>query len=82
MLNKLTIEKFDTLSHKILEAILPNVEMIREVARMVHEKAIREPNFAEMYARLCSLLNKDCSVVTYDGTVCHATRTKREREST
>jgi translation initiation factor 4G len=56
LLNKLTLERFDSISKKMLDLDLQNHEMVKELAVAIFEKAVDEPNFTNMYARLCHFL--------------------------
>lgn len=55
-LNRLTEEKFNTLSQKILDCGITNSELLRGVIKLIFEKAILEPKFSAMYAELCKRL--------------------------
>lgn len=56
LLNKLTLEKFDSISKKMIALEIQNDEMLTELIAIIFEKAVDEPKFAEMYARLCYTL--------------------------
>ena len=54
ILNKLTLEKFDALSDKILSMnIMSSSETLKGVINCVFDKAVDEPHFCPMYAQLC-----------------------------
>ncbi|KAL1915503.1 uncharacterized protein VTP21DRAFT_6627 [Calcarisporiella thermophila] len=58
LLNKLTLEKFDSISEQIIEFANrsrneTDGESLRSVIQLVFEKATDESNFATMYAQLC-----------------------------
>lgn len=79
LLNKLTLERFDSISKQILEWADKSVDetdgrILRQVIALIFEKATDEANFSEMYARLCRDLMakvsneiKDENVKTNDG---------------
>eukprot|EP01012_Entosiphon_sulcatum_P068672 TRINITY_DN989_c0_g1_i1.p1 TRINITY_DN989_c0_g1~~TRINITY_DN989_c0_g1_i1.p1 ORF type:complete len:446 (-),score=70.66 TRINITY_DN989_c0_g1_i1:106-1443(-) len=55
MLNKITPEKYDTLVSGLKStSVLDDHELMEKVILMIFEKAIWEPEFACMYADLCS----------------------------
>lgn len=61
LLNKLTMEKFDSISKQILEWANRSVNendgrTLIQVIRLVFEKATDEATWSEMYARLCRFL--------------------------
>eukprot|EP01102_Stenamoeba_stenopodia_P005462 TRINITY_DN1613_c0_g1_i1.p1 TRINITY_DN1613_c0_g1~~TRINITY_DN1613_c0_g1_i1.p1 ORF type:complete len:1150 (+),score=239.88 TRINITY_DN1613_c0_g1_i1:98-3547(+) len=53
LLNKLTLEKFDSLSNQLLNIGINNVDVLRGLIGLVFEKALAEPHFSGMYADLC-----------------------------
>jgi len=58
LLNKLTLEKFDSISSQILEWANKSISetdgrTLRQVIALIFEKATDEAAFSEMYARLC-----------------------------
>ncbi|CAG8528476.1 19478_t:CDS:10, partial [Gigaspora margarita] len=58
LLNKLTLEKFDSISDQIIEYANKSKferdgRMLKEVIRLTFEKSCDEPNFSQMYAQLC-----------------------------
>ncbi|KAK0551286.1 hypothetical protein OC846_003344 [Tilletia horrida] len=58
LLNKLTLEKFDSISTQILEWANKSINetdgrTLRQVIALIFEKATDEAAFSEMYARLC-----------------------------
>lgn len=79
LLNKLTLEKFDSISNQILEWANKSVSeqdgrTLRQVIQLIFEKATDEAAWSEMYARLCRKLMdevspdvKDENLVTSDG---------------
>ncbi|KDE02369.1 hypothetical protein MVLG_07071 [Microbotryum lychnidis-dioicae p1A1 Lamole] len=79
LLNKLTLERFESISNQILEWADKSVtetdgRILRQVIALIFEKATDEANWSEMYARLCrklmetvSMSIKDESVKSADG---------------
>ena len=66
LLNKLTLEKFDSISDQILAWADKSVNetdgrILRQVIALIFEKATDEANFSEMYARLCRKLMEKVS---------------------
>lgn len=53
ILNKLTPEKFETLSGQVKELEIDNTERLCAVIDLIFEKAISEQAFSTTYARLC-----------------------------
>lgn len=51
ILNKLTPEKFDRLLNQMLE-IITTVEVLRETVRLILQKAVLEPSYSFLYAKL------------------------------
>ncbi|GAA5836095.1 hypothetical protein JCM11251_007368 [Rhodosporidiobolus azoricus] len=80
LLNKLTLERFDSISDQILEWANKSVDetdgrILRQVIALIFEKATDEATWSEMYARLCRKLMervsadvRDENVKTNDGT--------------
>lgn len=58
LLNKLTIEKFDTITEKLARTVegLKEHKELQLVVNVVMEKAVTEPDWSEMYADLCQVL--------------------------
>ncbi|KAK3158434.1 hypothetical protein QOZ80_2AG0137190 [Eleusine coracana subsp. coracana] len=59
ILNKLTPEKFDILKGQLIEAEITTADILKDVITLIFEKAVFEPTFCHMYARLCSDLNEN-----------------------
>ncbi|XP_047070639.1 eukaryotic translation initiation factor-like [Lolium rigidum] len=57
ILNKLTPEKFDLLKGQLLDSGITTADILKDVITLIFEKAVFEPTFCQMYARLCSELN-------------------------
>ncbi|KAK2195089.1 bifunctional MIF4G-like [Babesia duncani] len=57
-LNKLTIEKFETLAEKIATQCesLSNYSHLETIVALIIDKAVLEPDWSEMYADLCQIL--------------------------
>ena len=53
ILNKLTVEKFALLSRQLLGLGLHSETILKGVIALIFHKAIHEPQFAELYARVC-----------------------------
>jgi hypothetical protein len=53
MLNKLTVEKFDTISDKMLGLGIVSKALMPGTIDLIFDKAVEEPKFSSMYARLC-----------------------------
>ncbi|PKY59221.1 hypothetical protein RhiirA4_332683, partial [Rhizophagus irregularis] len=58
LLNKLTLEKFDSISDQIIDFANKSRDerdgrILREVIRLIFEKSCDESNFCAMYAQLC-----------------------------
>jgi hypothetical protein len=56
LLNKLTVENFEKISGKFLLCEIANDEVLRMIIELIFEKALDEPHFGAMYARLCQFL--------------------------
>jgi len=60
ILNKLTVEKFVSLSSSLLEVGITNPMLVEELIKLVYTKAVAEPHFATLYAVLCKRLSEEC----------------------
>mmetsp|Transcript_49918 Transcript_49918/g.89616 ORF Transcript_49918/g.89616 Transcript_49918/m.89616 type:complete len:1255 (+) Transcript_49918:119-3883(+) len=58
ILNKLTVEKFDSLYAKLLECGISNTDMTEILMKEVFEKATLQHHFIEMYTGLCLKLTE------------------------
>ncbi|KAG6469038.1 eukaryotic translation initiation factor-like [Zingiber officinale] len=58
ILNKLTPEKFDVLKGQLIDAGITTPDILMDVITLIFEKAVFEPTFCPMYARLCFDLNE------------------------
>eukprot|EP00854_Cymbomonas_tetramitiformis_P012415 gene12415-14668_t len=59
ILNKLTPEKFDKLSDQLVELGIATADQLRGVISLVFDKAVAEPGFCALYARLCMKISKE-----------------------
>lgn len=55
-LNKLTPQKYDTIIKKIDALDLDGPERLNSVIDLVFDKAVDEPGFCELYARMCKVI--------------------------
>lgn len=55
LLNKLTIENFDSISNKLLNAGI-TADLLADVINLIFEKALFEHKYSKMYADLCVML--------------------------
>mmetsp|Transcript_46970 Transcript_46970/g.102173 ORF Transcript_46970/g.102173 Transcript_46970/m.102173 type:complete len:845 (-) Transcript_46970:203-2737(-) len=58
ILNKLTVEKFPTLSEQLMECGIQTSTHVEILIKEVFEKATMQHHFIEMYADLCELLHE------------------------
>lgn len=58
ILNKLTIEKFDSLVDQLLNVGISNENILRGIIILLYEKALDETKFASMYAQVCLSLSE------------------------
>lgn len=59
ILNKLTPEKFDKLSQALTNIGIDCKTILKGIIILIFEKAIDEPKYCEIYARLCQKLSQD-----------------------
>lgn len=66
LLNKLTIDKFDSLSSQISKKFetIENAELFTECVKILHNKALQEHSFCAMYAILAKMLDRIYSFET------------------
>lgn len=57
VLNKLTLGKFEQLSDEIVNVGAINEEILKDIIKLVFDKALIEPKFSSMYADLCKKLS-------------------------
>lgn len=55
-LNKLTPQKYDSIIEKIAALDLSSPERLNSVIDLVFDKAVDEPGFCELYARMCKVI--------------------------
>lgn len=63
LLNKLTVENFSRISDKILRCEIINENILKDIIELIFLKALDEPNFGSMYARLCQFLMRQLPLV-------------------
>ncbi|KAF9405792.1 hypothetical protein BGZ94_003379, partial [Podila epigama] len=85
LLNKLTLEKFDSISSKVIDiANLSAKEedgtTLKHCIQIIFEKATDEPNFGSVYARLCQKLMEKVSDEVQDSSVPGSTGGKLFRK--
>lgn len=56
ILNKITPQTFDKLTVKLCEVQVATWDHLEKLIELVFEKAIQEPNFANLYADMCMKL--------------------------
>ena len=56
ILNKLTIEKFESLSHQLVNVGITTAPLMDGLIALIFDKALSEAHFCEMYAKLCLVL--------------------------
>ncbi|KAK8695277.1 hypothetical protein V6N13_000443 [Hibiscus sabdariffa] len=54
ILNKLTPERYDFLKGQLIDSGITSADILKGVTCLIFEKAVLEPTFSSMYARLCS----------------------------
>lgn len=57
ILNKLTPDKFDRLAKQALDAGINSAPLLQRCISLVFEKAVAEPTFCPLYAKLCKRLS-------------------------
>eukprot|EP00916_Digyalum_oweni_P007391 GHVL01012450.1.p1 GENE.GHVL01012450.1~~GHVL01012450.1.p1 ORF type:complete len:585 (-),score=64.17 GHVL01012450.1:3165-4919(-) len=57
ILNKLTMERFESLSKQILDSGISSEEDVKAIVSMIFEKATTQHGFISMYSELCVRLN-------------------------
>lgn len=58
-LNKLTVEKFDILVHQLVNIGINTENVLKGIIILIFEKALDEPKFCSMYARVCERFAAD-----------------------
>jgi translation initiation factor 4G len=64
ILNKLTVEKFDSLSDKLINVGITDAEILKGIIYQIFDKAVLESNFCHLYAVLCAKMSERCPVFT------------------
>ncbi|TPX33893.1 hypothetical protein SmJEL517_g03316 [Synchytrium microbalum] len=59
LLNKLTLERFDSLAIQVRDVGITNRDILEGVIELIFDKALDEPNFGAMYAQLCNKLHQE-----------------------
>jgi hypothetical protein len=59
VLNKLTVEKFETLVPQLLAVGISSENALKGIILLIFDKAVDEPSFSSMYARVCERLSQD-----------------------
>ena len=63
ILNKLTKEKFDTLSLQLIELVISTCDdgatILKEIVTIVFDKALSEKHFASLYSELCESMDEN-----------------------
>lgn len=69
LMNKITEGNFDRMCELMLKIEFNQLELLQEVLEVIFDKAIQEPNFVHIYARVCDLLCKNLrlKIVENDG---------------
>ncbi|KAL3744146.1 hypothetical protein ACJRO7_013409 [Eucalyptus globulus] len=57
ILNKLTPKKFDVLEGQLIGSGIATADVLEGTVQLIYEKAVLEPTFCPLYARLCSDLH-------------------------
>jgi hypothetical protein len=70
ILNKITPQTFVKLTGKLREIQIQNSTMLSKFVRLVFDKAVSEPNFANLYAEMCSSLDSANNYINF----CHIVR--------
>jgi hypothetical protein len=67
ILNKLTLEKFDSLLEKFLALPIDSPELLRSTINLIFDKATSEEKFCPLYAQLCKQLASKFSEESVQG---------------
>jgi len=59
ILNKITPQTFQKLTMQLCEIPIDTNAMLDKLIQLVFEKAVQEPNFANLYAEMCAALDKE-----------------------
>ncbi|XP_062078448.1 eukaryotic translation initiation factor [Humulus lupulus] len=66
ILNKLTPEKFDVLKGQLIDSGITSADILKDVISLIFDKAVLEPTFCPMYARLCFDLSENLPMFPSD----------------
>jgi len=69
LLNKITDETFEPLSEQIVGVGIDSIEIMEKVISCIFEKALLEPGYSSMYAKLCVKLSSRIKLVDDNGKV-------------
>lgn len=70
LLNRLTVEQFENISNKLAALPFSTPELLTGVISLIFDKAVSQPKFAFMYARLCAKISsKSASAEDSEGQV-------------
>ena len=64
ILNKITFDTFDILMKEMLDAGISNQNILEKVIDVIFAKAVDEPGFADIYARVCYDLSSNLRIDT------------------
>eukprot|EP00475_Leptophrys_vorax_P030004 TRINITY_DN4458_c0_g1_i1.p1 TRINITY_DN4458_c0_g1~~TRINITY_DN4458_c0_g1_i1.p1 ORF type:complete len:711 (+),score=216.58 TRINITY_DN4458_c0_g1_i1:32-2134(+) len=62
LLNRLTVDSFDSLCMKFVNAVkieCKSFDVLKQIVHLVHDKALAEMNFGDLYPRLCEVLSSE-----------------------
>lgn len=59
ILNKLTLEKFELLGNQVINIGIDDEIILHGIIKLIFDKAIDEPNFGSLYAKLCQYINEE-----------------------
>ena len=67
ILNKITPQTFIKLTGRLSEIPIHNSAMLEELVRLIFNKAVLEPSFANLYAEMCTILDSSNNYTNF----CH-----------
>ncbi|CAK9141323.1 unnamed protein product [Ilex paraguariensis] len=59
ILNKLTTQKFGVVKDQLIELVVTTPDILKVLVLLIFDKAVMEPTFCPLYARLCTGLNEE-----------------------
>lgn len=65
ILNKITPQTFLKLTNQLADINILSSEMLERFTRLVFDKAVNEPNFANLYAEMCSILDSKNNYLSF-----------------